>query len=581
MMTPYTQGLEPPRRFIIGLWQSRYLTITLATAGAVLLLWTLLQTRGSSISAHESYLRHRPILIAAAILVAAAVVLAALQMAFVARARRRARAELINQRSQLLSIFDSIDEPIYVSDPQTYELLYTNGAFKARWGESHGRKCHEVLQGLTTPCEFCTNVRIMGANLGRPYIWEFQNQTDGRWYRCIDKAIRWPDGRLVRYEMAIDITERKAAEDALRRERDFAEGLIETAQAIILVLDSEARIIRYNPFVEKLTGYPLEEVVGRDWISVFLPKSDQERIRAAFRQAIGDMQTRGYVNTILTRDGHPREIEWYDRTLKNDRGEITGLLAVGLDITERRRSAEVAQQRQAEVEHIHRLHTMGEFAAGLAHELNQPLCAISSCAQAAQRLLQTESPDLANSRTAIEEVVVQAERAAEVIRRLRLFVRKHEPQRAALDVNALIRETLALVRPEARQHDMTVVLELDERLPPIQADRVQIQQVLLNLQRNAIDAIREVRRERRELVISTVLRDNQLEVAVRDTGRGLPEKDPERVFESFYTTKQTGLGLGLPLSRSFIEAHGGRLWAAANTEGGATFRFTLPVTGEA
>jgi PAS domain S-box-containing protein len=186
-------------------------------------------------------------------------------------------------RQQLLSIFDSIDEPIYVADPESYELLYVNEAFKRLWGEGVGRKCHEVLQGEDAPCVFCTNDKILGENVGRTYIWEFQNQTTGRWFRCIDKAVPWPDGRLVRYEMAIDITERKQSEQLLRQSHDAMEERVSRRTAelcrkqrllrqLLDLQEQERRLVAYeihDGLAQELTGALLRlqafrEILKRD-----------------------------------------------------------------------------------------------------------------------------------------------------------------------------------------------------------------------------------------------------------------------------------------------------------------------------
>lgn len=493
------------------------------------------------------------------------------------RQRRRAAGLIEEERQQLRSIFDSIDEPIYVADPQSHELLYANAALKRKWGDKVGQPCFRVLQGLDAPCEFCTNSRILGENVGKTHVWEFQDRTDGSWYRCIDKAIHWPDGRMVRYEMAIDITDRKKTEAALQQQRDFAESLIETAQTIVLVLDTEARIVRFNPYMEQVTGYRQEEVQGLDWFNTFLPECDREWIRGIFRNAVDDIPARGNVNPIMTKDGREREIEWHSKTLKDSEGLTLGVLAVGQDITERRRAEAEAQQRQAELEHLHRLNTISEFASGLAHELNQPLCAISSNVQAALIMLRKEGQAADDVSTALQQATGQAERAAEIIRRLRNLVGKHELTRGYTDINKVIQGAVAFAQAEARRHEITIGLNLAESLPPVCIDEVQIQQVILNLTRNAIEAILEGGNGRREVILSTSGTDGGVEVAVRDSGCGLPPGEVEQLFRSFFTTKRHGLGLGLSLSRSLIEAHNGRLWASPNPGRGATFRFTLPV----
>jgi len=249
------------------------------------------------------------------------------------------------------------------------------------------------------------------------------------------------------------------------------------------------------------------------------------------------------------------------------------------EMDERRRAEERASRHQAELAHVARLSTMGEMTAELAHELNQPLAAICSYAQASARLLKA-SPENGTDdlTTSIHQVVEQAERAAEIIRRLRRFARKAEPDQAILCINALVGEIASLVEVEARAARAELRYELTEPCPPVMGDRIQIEQVLINLIRNSLDAMRELQGEPRELTISTSSdTQDRVEVAVRDRGAGIPAEMAERVFDRYFTTKPNGMGMGLPISRSIVESHGGNLWVASNPKRGCTFFFSLPI----
>jgi PAS domain S-box-containing protein len=245
-------------------------------------------------------------------------------------------------------------------------------------------------------------------------------------------------------------------------------------------------------------------------------------------------------------------------------------------ILERSRAEERARRQLAVLAHVSRMATMGEMASGLAHELNQPLCAIVNYTEACLEML-GEKPAQAELRRAMVEVAKQSERAGEVIRRLRGFVRRGEPQRVAVDVNAAVREVLSMTSADLRQQEVKVKLQLGKRLPAVLADAIQIQQVVMNLVRNAIDAMAETERSRRELRIKTRRRGPYIEVAVQDAGRGIDGEAGGRVFESFFTTKTHGLGMGLSISRSIIELHDGRIWVTPNAKGGVTFQFVLPL----
>lgn len=245
-------------------------------------------------------------------------------------------------------------------------------------------------------------------------------------------------------------------------------------------------------------------------------------------------------------------------------------------VIDKARADDRSRKQLAQLAHVSRLATMGEMASGLAHELNQPLCAIVNFAEACLELLETK-PTNADLRQAMTEVARQAERAGEVIRRLREFVRRRELQRVVLPVNQAVREVIGLTNAEIRQNQVSVKLSLGRRLPGVLADSIQIQQVLVNLVRNAIDAMTEAAVARRHLRIKTCRSGDYIEVAVSDSGSGIDGGAIEQVFESFYTTKAHGMGMGLSISRSIVEMHDGRLWVTPNADCGVTFHFTIPV----
>ena len=250
-----------------------------------------------------------------------------------------------------------------------------------------------------------------------------------------------------------------------------------------------------------------------------------------------------------------------------------------VEMKERRRAEEQVQQHLAELAHVARLSTVGEMVAELAHELNQPLSAISSYAQACQRLLCSDHPgnteDLLVSLNRVNE---QAERAAGIIRRLRRFVAKTQPQHTVLDMNELIRNVVELTNIDARMADAEVCFELTEPLPSVVGDRIQIEQVMVNLMRNAFEATRRCEPQSRRLTLRTVVDGaHRIAIDVCDNGEGIPPDEMGRIFERFFSTKPNGMGLGLPISQSIIEHHGGTLWGTPNPDRGSTFHFTLPI----
>jgi C4-dicarboxylate-specific signal transduction histidine kinase len=248
-----------------------------------------------------------------------------------------------------------------------------------------------------------------------------------------------------------------------------------------------------------------------------------------------------------------------------------------LDLTERKRAADILRELQMELARANRLATMGQLAASIAHEVNQPIGSARNNAYAALRFLGGDPPDLVEVREALEDVVNATYRAGDIIDRIRDQVKKAPPRTGSVDLNDAIEEVIALVRNELSKNRVSVQLRLTEGLSPIHGDRVQLQQVMLNLILNAIEAMISVDGGLREMVISTESSPSEgLLVAVGDSGPGVAPEDRERIFESFYTTKASGVGIGLSICRSIIQAHGGRLWADAHQPNGAAFRFTLP-----
>jgi C4-dicarboxylate-specific signal transduction histidine kinase len=249
------------------------------------------------------------------------------------------------------------------------------------------------------------------------------------------------------------------------------------------------------------------------------------------------------------------------------------------EMEERRRAEQQVQQHQAELAHVTRLNTVGEMVVELTHELNQPLSAISSYAQACKRLLRSADPvDQAELLSSLSQVGEQADRASEIIRRLRRFVAKGQQAQTRVDVNAMIREVAELTNIDARMSNAQVGFELTDPLPPVLADRIQLEQVMVNLMRNAFEAMRDNKPELRRLTVRTSRNHaQQILVEVHDTGGGIPPGVIEHVFDRFFTTKTNGMGMGLPISQSIIGKHGGKLWVTPNTDRGSTFYFTLPI----
>jgi len=271
-------------------------------------------------------------------------------------------------------------------------------------------------------------------------------------------------------------------------------------------------------------------------------------------------------------------IEHGCQPVTSEAGEFLGFRASNRDITERKRTEEEVHRLREEYLHIARVSIMGELTASLAHELKQPLAAIRSNAQAAQRFMTGDKPDLDELREILVDIIKDNRRADQVIGRLRTLMRKSSLQITELNINSVIQDIFPLMRSYEIMRNISLEFELDDNIPSVAGDRVQLQQVMLNLVLNSSEALKNTDRYSRRIVIQTSQEDHRdVTVAVKDNGAGVDEQSLDRLFEPFYTTKQEGMGMGLPISRSIIEAHGGKLWVENNPDHGATFYFTIPV----
>lgn len=383
-------------------------------------------------------------------------------------------------------------------------------------------------------------------------------------------------------ELKHEINERRLTEIALRTERDNAQRYLDTVEAIIISLDNVGCVRLINRKGCQLLGYTEQELLGKNWFTTCLPQPQgMKEVFPAFEKIMsGDLKSvEHYENPVMTRDGRERLIAWHNSYFRDSQGNIIGTLSAGEDITDRVQAEESARQHQAEVAHLARLNIVGEMTTGIAHELNQPLSAIVTYADVALRLVNSETPHRDKLIEVLEGSQSQANRAAEIIRHLRQLVSKKPPVKSETDLNNLIKELAKLAGGELHKHRIKLNLKLEENLPPVEVDDIQIEQVLLNLINNSVEALESRTEANRELSIQTKSENgNSVQTLVIDNGPGIDEQTRQQIFEPFITTKgERGMGMGLSISRSIIEAHQGRLTVKSTPGHGAIFSFTLPL----
>jgi len=385
----------------------------------------------------------------------------------------------------------------------------------------------------------------------------------------------------------VDITERRRAEEALRRSEAYlaeSQRLTRTGSWASHGTTHEAEYWSEEMFrgfgFDPQQGLPMRA----QWLQRIHPE-DRDRVKreASDRMFVQKVDSDIEYRIVLP-DGTIKHIHGLAHPVFSSNGELVEVVGTVVDITERKRAEnarERLQQLQADLAHINRVSMMGELTASLAHEIKQPIFAASADAETCLRWLERDQPDLVEAQEAALRLMKDVSRASDIINRIVSLFKKEVPLRELVDVKGVIQEMIALLRGEASRYSISINEELMEGLPKIEADRVALQQVLMNLMLNAIEAMKDMATPGKLTITAQQDENRQILVSVSDTGMGLPPEQTEQIFNTFFTSKSQGTGMGLPISRSIIESHGGRLWAASNSGPGATFRFTLPVEAPA
>ena len=445
---------------------------------------------------------------------------------------------------------------------------------RIRWTEMTPPEWHAVTQQAVT--------LLKTRGTCEPFEKEYLRK-DGSRVPVLIGAVAFEGSRDETVAFVLDLTERKRAEERqmlLLDERQRAEYL--TGQVFmsspdgISIVGRDYRYQRVNPVCERDWGMPAEKIIGMH-VSELVGSEVFEQTAKPYLDRCFVGEEASYAEWFTNSFGRRYQVVSHS-PLRPNAERVEAVLVITRDLTENALAAEALREAEMELAHVNRVTTMGQLAASIAHEVNQPIAAAVTNAQAAMRWLGAHPPDLEEVQQALGRIVENGERAGAVIGRIRALFKKVPELQDQLDLSETILDVIALTRSEMLRHGVSLQTELGEGLPAIRGDRIQLQQVILNLILNAVEAMSWLSGGPRELLVSTApdATSGGVVVAVRDSGPGLEPDSLDRLFDPFYTTKPDGLGMGLSICRSIIESHGGRLWAAASTPKGAVFQFTLP-----
>jgi PAS domain S-box-containing protein len=498
--------------------------------------------------------------------------------------RRKAEGAVWESEYKLRQIIDTIPSIVWVTGPDG-ENTYANRRLldyigvppkdfrKRGWQQFvHPDDLPETLKAFHHAIETGTSYEAVHR----------VRRSDGefRWHRERGEPLRDREGRIIQwYGLSIDVDEAKKAEDRLRR----SEAYLAEAQRL-----SHSGVAAYNETATlygseetyRIWGFdPAQGVPSREAVFQRIHPDDRDRLNAEVQRAVSERRDYSAAYRIVLPDGTIKHIETIGRPAFSASGELVEIVTTQIDVTERKRAREEHKrllQLEADFAHMNRVSMLGELAASLSHEIMQPIASARNNARAAQKFLEMEPPDLGEVREAVASFVSDTDRTGKIIARIREQINKAPPRKERFDLNAAIDEVIILARSATNRHGILVEMRLADGLSLVAGDRVQLQQVLLNLILNAVEAMGSVEAGARELLISTEQDRTGVLVAVRDSGPGIDPTHLKRVFEAFYTTKPGGTGMGLSICRSIIKAHGGRLWATGCEPRGALFQFTIP-----
>jgi PAS domain S-box-containing protein len=502
-----------------------------------------------------------------------------------AKGERRAIEALRNSEAQWKEVFEHNPVMYFMVDAAgTVLSVNTFGATQLGYSvdELLGQSVHRVFASEDRHM-VQGNVAACLDNIGKTHSWEIRKvRKDGSelWVRENAKAVRRLDNQLIVLIACEDITERKQAENSLRQSQMYLAEAQRLSHTGSYGWHADRREIVWSEETFRIFGFDKVPSIKFGTVMQHIHPDDRESVYRTVERASRDLKDFEHEYRLLMPDGAIKYVHATAHVVTDAAGGTEFVGAV-TDITARKQAEAKLHEAQTNLAHVTRVTALGELAASIAHEVNQPLTAVVTNAAACLRWLDREPPNVKEARGIMESIITDGSRAGDVIQRVRALVNKTTDQKAPLDINEVIVEVVGLVQHELVSHRVSLRLELAPALPLVLADRIQLQQVILNLVINGIEAMQPVTDRPRELVIQT-RRDEarQILVKVRDHGVGVATENADRLFDAFYTTKSSGMGMGLSICRSIVDAHGGRLSVAGDAGPGATFQFTLPLHQE-
>jgi PAS domain S-box-containing protein len=497
--------------------------------------------------------------------------------------RKQAEEALKASERHLAQIIDTI--PAYVwSAASDGSADFYNRHYLEYLGVSSEEVKGWNWTSIVHPADLETHVRTWKAALASGGSCETQTRLRGsdgtyRWFLNRASALVNADGTSKWFGITIDIEGMKRAEEALRASERNLRGLTEAIPQMIWRTGPDGLVDYGNSRFLEYTGYTAEEIMGTGWIQI-LHRDDRERTKRVWAHAVATGEP--YHIEYRVRRASDNSFRWCLVTalpLRDEDGTIMNWHGCCIDVHDWKLAQDELRATQAELAHATRVTTMGQLTASIAHELNQPLAGIMTNAGTGLRMLNGDPPNVQGAMETVRRTMRDAQRASDVITRLRALFSRRPTTSEIVDINAATREVIALSSNELQRKGVQLRADLDQNLPLLMGDRVQLQQVILNLVLNGAEAMEGLKDRSGELVISTLLEPaGTIRVSVRDCGTGLKESAIEKLFDPFFTTKNSGMGIGLSVSRTIVENHKGRLWAENNDGPGATFCFSVPST---